>query len=352
MTSLVVQRLHNQKLSDAGCRRATDVVRWLGAVQAQEFRPAKWAIGLRAAGVTEGDVDAAFDRGLILRTHVMRPTWHFVPAADIRWMLELTGPRVSRRMATYDRALGLDAPLVARSHDAIARALEGGRFLTRTELAEALARAGIALRGQRLGHVMLQAELERVVCSGPGRGRHLTYALFEERAPRAGSLPRDEALAELAWRYFRSHGPATLRDFSWWSGLAMVDVRAAVALCGRRLREAVVDGRRCWQAARAQSRPGAGTHLLPIYDEYLIAYRERDGIVHPAARAQATPDPYGHWVIVDGRLAGSWRQIADGGRSRIRVATSAPMTRASRRALAASARRLAGFSGTSVSLAV
>src|SRR5690606_10920867 len=153
MTPLVVQRLHNQKLSEAGCRRAADVVRWLGAVQAQEFRPAKWAIGVRAAGVTEADVDAAFDRGLILRTHVLRPTWHFVPAADIRWMLELTGPQVSRRMATYDRAMGLDAPLFARCHDAIARALEGGRFLTRTELADALARAGIAMRGQRLAHV-------------------------------------------------------------------------------------------------------------------------------------------------------------------------------------------------------
>lgn len=352
MTPLVIQRLHNQKLSDAGCRRAADVVRRLGAVQAQEFRPAKWALGLRAAGVTEADVDAAFDRGLILRTHVMRPTWHFVPAADIRWMLELTGPAVSRRMAPYNRKLELDAALFARSHDAVARALEGGRFLTRTELAEVLARAGIHARSQRLGHLMLQAELDRVICSGPRRGRHQTYALFDERAPRAVSLPRDEALAELAWRYFRSHGPATLRDFSWWSGLPMADVRAAVALTGTRLRETVIEGRRCWHAARSDSRSGTGTHLLPIYDEYLIAYRERDDVIHPTARAHATPDLYGNWVIVDGRLAGTWRQVEDGSRVRIRISTPVSMTKAARRALAASAQRLAEFSGTPVSLAV
>jgi len=352
MTPLIVQRLHNQKLSDAGCRRAADVVRWLGAVQAQEFRPAKWAIGLRAAGVTEADVDAAFDRGLILRTHVMRPTWHFVPAADIRWMLELTGPAVSRRMAPYNSRMGLDAALFARSHDVVARALEGGRFLTRAELAEALARAGIEARGQHLAHLLLQAEVDGVIFSGPRRGRHQTYALFDERAPRAVSLSRDEALAELAWRYFRSHGPATLRDFSWWSGLGMADARAAVALNGTRLRESVVEGRRCWHAARSVPRSGSGTHLLPIYDEYLIAYRERDAVVHPAARNVATPDPFGHWVIVDGRLAGTWRLIEDKGCARIRISTPAPLTRAARRALLASARRLAGFNGTPVSLAV
>jgi hypothetical protein len=352
MFPLVVHRLHNQRLADPGFRRAADVVRRFGAVQAQAFGPAKWALGLRADGIREADVDAAFDRGLILRTHVMRPTWHFVPAADISWMLALTGPRVSAMMRSYNRRLELDGRTFARSHDAIARALEGGRFLTRAELAGVLARAGIEARGQRLGHLVMQAELDRIVCSGPRRGRQFTYALLSERAPRAAARTRDEALGELARRYFRSHGPASLRDFGWWSGLTMPDVRAAVSLARPSVRETTIDGRPYWSASRGEPRPGAGTHLLPIYDEYLIAYRERDAVAGPAARAHAACDPFGHWVVTDGRLGGTWRQRIDNGTLRVEVALCGKAGAVQRRDLAASAQRLGRFLDATVALTV
>ena len=352
MVPLVAHRLHSQRLADPRCRRAADVVRWFGAVQAQEFGPAKWGLGLRADGLGEEDVDAAFDRGLILRTHVMRPTWHFVPAADIRWMLELTAPRVSAMMRSYNRRLELDARTFARGHDAIARALEGGRFLTRTELAGVLAHAGIEARGQRLGHLVMQAELDRVVCSGPRRGRQFTYALFSERAPRAAARTRDEALAELARRYFRSHGPASLRDFGWWSGLTMADVRAAVSLARPAVREITVDGQSFWSGSRGEPRRGGGTHLLPIYDEYLIAYRDRDAVVSAAARAHAARDPFGHWVMIDGRLAGTWRQRNADGTLSVHAALCDRITAGQRRDLARSARRLGRFLGSAIALSV
>ncbi len=209
---LVERRLANQRLDRAGPRQAARVVEWLGAVQAQEYGPARWGLGMRMPdGTTDADISDAFDAGRILRTHVLRPTWHFVTSADIRWMLELTGPRVQRLMASSNRTLELDARTLACGIAACERALDGHRHLTRAELSGALADAGIQAKSQRLAHIVMHAELEGVICSGPRRGKTFTYALVAERAPHAGRLDPDEALATLTFRYFRSHGPATVK---------------------------------------------------------------------------------------------------------------------------------------------
>ncbi len=211
------RRLHNQLLIQHPFDQPNEVVAWLGAVQAQEYGHAKWALGMRLPGATDVDVERAIAEGSILRTHVMRPTWHFVTSADIRWMLELTGPRVHALNAYYYRQQGLDDALFARSNAVLAKALAGGNYLTRPELQAALAGAGIvADGGLRASYLMMRAELDMLICSGPRRGKQFTYALLDERAPAASSLPRDEALAELTRRYFTSHGPATLKDFAWW----------------------------------------------------------------------------------------------------------------------------------------
>ncbi len=181
-------------------------------------------------GVTDADVDRAFDDGRILRTHFLRPTWHFVAPADIRWMLALSGPRVNATNAHYYRKVGLDDRTLARCLTAVERALEGGRSLTRQELRSVLQKAGLQSAGMRLAYVMMRAELDGVVCSGPRRGKQFTYALLDERVPRSSSLDRDEALAALARRYFSSHGPATLRDYVWWSGLTARDARAGIEM--------------------------------------------------------------------------------------------------------------------------
>ena len=263
------RRLDNQGITRSRYRRPEEVVAALGAVQAQEYGPAKWALGLRLHDrLTDSQIERAFEDGRILRTHVMRPTWHFVTPADIGWMQELTSPRVQRIAAVYNRNLGLDSATLRRAIRVLERVLRDGRHQTRMEIAVHLERAGVAAKGQRLAHVMMHAELERVVGSGPRRGKQFTYALLTERAPRMKRLSRDESLAELSGRYFRSHGPATVRDFVWWSGLTTVDAKRGLEMNGAR--SEIVDGLTYWTLGGRTTRvPSLGTvHLLPIYDEY------------------------------------------------------------------------------------
>src|SRR5438046_754748 len=200
------QRLHNQHITRRTLETPQALVEWLGAVQAQDYAAAKWALGLRLQGVMDEDIEQAFTNGAILRTHVMRPTWHFVSPADIRWLLALTAPRVHAANAHYNRKLELDDAVFKCTHTVLANALQGGKQLTRDELASALQQAGIAMEGeQRVTYIIMRAELDGIICSGARRGKQFTYALLAERAPQARSLDRDEALAELTMRYFTSH---------------------------------------------------------------------------------------------------------------------------------------------------
>jgi hypothetical protein len=281
--SIATQRLRNQRITRAGPRSPESVVAWMGAVQAQEYGPAKWGLGIRAPrSTTNVAVERAIDRGQILRTHLLRPTWHFVTRADIRWMLELTAPNVHRTMSSYNRRLGLDAGVMIRALRVIERALAEYHHLTRRELGALLERSGLPGKSTELAHIAMHAELEGLICSGPRRGKQFTYALMSERAPDARRLPREEALGELARRYFRSHGPATLRDFVWWSGLKTTDARRGLEMNRPISRE--VDGLKYWTVGRtapASGRPKTIAHLLPVYDEYLVAYRDHKAVPRP-----------------------------------------------------------------------
>jgi hypothetical protein len=309
MRSIAERRLLNQGITGAGRSRPADVVAWSGAVQAQEYEAAKWGLGLRMKdAAVDRQVERAFERGEILRIHVMRPTWHFVTPKDIRWLLQLTAPLVHRRMSTYRRQMELDAKTLARGTAVIERALSEGAHLTRGELGERLRRARSPMTSMRLAHLMMYAELEAVICSGPRRGKQFTYALVSERAPNAQRLDRDEALAELSRRYFRSHGPATIRDFVWWSGLTTPDAKRGVEMIRARREE--VDGTSYWSldsTARAvRTHP---VHLLPIYDEYIVAHRDREAVPHgPGVITKANkPVIFQHAVIIGGHVAGTWR---------------------------------------------
>jgi hypothetical protein len=317
-------------ISRTGPRAAAAVVARLGAVQAQEFGAAKWGLGLRMPrGATDAAVARAVDAGRILRTHVLRPTWHFVTPRDIRWMLELTAPQVHRRMAPYDRQLELDADVKVRAADVFERALRDGEFLTRAELGVHLERARLPSAGSRLVHLAMYAELEGVICSGPRRGKQSTYGLVALRAPHARRLPRDQALAELAARFFRSHGPATVRDFVWWSGLKTADATRAIAMI--RARRLDVEGLTYWSlgASPRVRPPNHRIDLLPIYDEYLVAYRDRVAVPHPGH----TFGTFVHAVLVDGQVAGTWRPRVTRGRVDIDVRTARRLKPAQRTAL-------------------
>ncbi len=337
---LLRRRLHNQKLLRSDLGTAADVVRWLGAVQAQDYPAAGWGLGLRAKAVSAADVERAFDQGAILRTHVLRPTWHFVTPADVRWMLALTGPRVQAANAYYYRTLELDGPTRRRSRAVLERALRGGKSLSRAELGLVLRSARISTDGLRLAHLMADAELEAVVVSGPRRGKQFTYALLEERAPHALVLPREEALVELTRRYFSSHGPATLRDYAWWSGLTVREAKTGIELA--ELEAEALDGRTYWfsPSSAAPRTASLSAHLLPNYDEYLIAYKDRGPVVGGSGR-----DVFAHYFVASGRLAGSWRRTLKKDSVVVDAVSYRRLSREDRRALAASVERYGRFLG-------
>jgi hypothetical protein len=309
--AIAAARLGNQRIASPIAGGPAAVVAALGAVQAQEFEAAKWGLGLRMRdGTTEAAIERAFTEGRILRTHVLRPTWHFVPRADIRWMLELTRPRVQRAVSSYHKRLGLETALLNRATGVIERALDRHGASTRQELRGHLTRAGIVVDAMRLAFIMTHTELAAVVCSGPRRDRQFTYALLAARAPNARSLPRDEALATLTRRYFASHGPATVRDFVWWSGLTSADARRGLEII--RARQESVDEHSYWTVGGASAgrfprpRRGVTAHLLPIYDEYLVAYRDRAAVPH-ATWPRGSGLTFQHALVIDGQVAGTWR---------------------------------------------
>jgi hypothetical protein len=342
-SALVRQRWRAQGLAAPVAGTPEEIVRRLGAVQAQEYGPAKWAIGLRSSsGTSEATVERAIDSGRILRTHLLRPTWHFVNSADIGWMLQLTAPHVHRRMSTYNRQLGLDAGVMTRAAGVIERLLGDSGCLTRRELGAHLERAGLPSRSTHLAHVMMHAELEGLVCSGPRRGKQSTYALLSDRAPAARRITREEALALLAKRYFTSHGPATLRDFVWWSGLPTVEARRGLEMNQARSHE--VDGVTYWGIGpepKIRRTPGTTVHLLPVYDEYLVAYRDLSAVPRPAYLLGG----FQHSLVIAGKVAGTWRTIFGKEGVTVDVSPHRRLTPTERRGVAHAVARYRSFFG-------
>jgi len=356
-TELLSARLHHQQLIDPKRRQPAEVVSLLCAVQAQDYPAAKWAIGLRSAGCQDPDVEQAFNDGLILRTHVLRPTWHFVTPNDIRWLLALSAPRIHAANAYYYRQSELDAKTFAKSCAMLHRTLEGGKTLTRAELAVYLERAKVPAAGLKLAYIMMHAELEGVICSGPRRGKQFTYALLDERAPDARTLDRQEALSELARRYFASHGPATVRDFAWWAGLTIKEAQQGVESNGKMLEPTTIDGRVYWTAegTNGSSTRSSGALLLPNYDEYLIAYRDRTPVVDSARAANIVARSNGAFanhLVLDGRLAGSWSRTLKAGSVLIEVAPYIKLNAAQTRAVRAAADCYGEFLGLPATLSL
>ena len=307
--TVVRRRLAAQRLTGEPCADVSAAVAWSGVVQAQEHAEALWSLGMRVGAVTTDDVQAACDRGDVLRTHVLRPTWHFVAAADLRWMLRLTGERLQAKGAGRYRELGLDGDTFARMHEVLAATLSDGEPRTRKELDAALVAAGVDTTGQRMPHMLGHAELEGLIVSGPRRGMQHTYLLFEGRVPEAPARSREADVAELALRYFVSHGPATLRDFAWWSGLTIADGRAGVAAAGERLSVQEDDEGRAWIAgadAAADPPRSSDAHLLGTYDEMLVAYRDLR-YVHADGRASAEFPTRS--IVIDGTTVGTWKRV-------------------------------------------
>ena len=349
---IVKLRLRNQRLTRTAFRTPADVVSWLGAVQSQDYPGAALAIGLRACGITAGDVGRAFDEGSILRTHVMRPTWHFVAPADIRWLLALTGPRIKLVCAHYARWAGLDESIFTRSRKAIEKALRGGRDLTRAEIALVLRRVGIDVKGTDLAFVVLRMEIDAVICSGPRRDKQFTYTLIDERVPATKALTRDESLVELTRRYLTSHGPATVRDYVWWSGLTVRDARAGIDMVRPAAEKAVIGDLTYWfvpSTERALLRSPT-VHFLPNYDEYVIAYKDRGSVRDETSPTLPLRQAFSHLLVIDGRIRGTWKRSLGPRGSAIEVRLLRPLSRHEIRATAAEAERFGAFVNAPVTL--
>ena len=344
-------RLHNQYLLKTELMQPAQVVQEFGAVQSQDYAGAKWALALRLKhDTTDSALDAAFNEGTILRTHILRPTWHFVAPADIRWMLELTAGRVHTANAFMYRQLELDRATLKKSYRVLEKVLRDGKQLTRPELGAALAKAGIVAEGQRLAYFMMSAELDGILCSGARRGKQFTYALLGERAPNARSLGREEALAELTRRYFATRGPATLHDFAWWSGLTIESARRGMEMVRSQFASHVVEGKTYWldPSISPVKIKSPTAHLLPNYDEYFIGFRDRSAIgrlvspLHAQANAVALN---AHIVILDGQIVGGWRRTLKKGAVVIEWRPITELAPRQAQAIVAAAGRYARFTG-------
>lgn len=347
--------MHSVRLTGPRFLRPEDVVGHLTAVQSQDFGPAKWSLGQRMIKAKDDDVQRAFDEGRILRTHILRPTWHFVARDDLRWMLELTGPRVHALNAYLYRKLDLDASLRQRSAKLVARALGSERHLTRKEIAQMLSARGIEASGPRLAYVLMHAELEGLVCSGPLHGKSHTYALFEARAPDARALTTDAALAELTERFFTSHGPATLNDFKAWSSLTLSQIREGLETVGSRLATDTLEGMTIWfSPTKTPPVRSPIAYLLQPYDEYWSGASESKWLIDPERGEGRTSVPrssYNCVLVIDGLVAGRWKRTVQKAKMSIEV-VSRRLTVAERAALAKAAQGHADFLGAELELSL
>jgi|RhiMetdeSRZDD1v2_1073273.scaffolds.fasta_scaffold01181_28 hypothetical protein len=345
------RRLAAQRLTGDGLPHAADVARLLACVQSQEYAHALWSLGMRTRGLGAAAAQAEFDRGDILRTHILRPTWHFVAAEDIRWILEVTSSRVQKVNQTIYRREGLDRATLERGVALIVEELEGGRFRTRSELGRALAARGLVSERLRLAYVVMNAELEGVICSGPLRGAQQTYALLDERAPQPATGGGD--VAELARRFFLGHGPASIQDLARWSSLTIGQCRDAVAVVKEHLDCITVEGVELWFDPDApEPRPSSGALLLPLYDEVTLSYPVLNfpsAYGHPH---QPGEDLFVGCIIIAETNVGLWRRSVKGRKMIMEITLAPGVMPDSRPLVEAAAVDLASFTGKELELTI
>ncbi len=339
-------RLRNQGIVAATSKRPLDVVRALGAIQAQDYLGALWAVGLRMRTASEAAIEKALADGRIVRTWPMRGTLHFVAAEDVRWMLPLLAPRVVVRTAGRHRQLGLEPSLFPRCAKVIRAALRGGNRLTREQAYGVLEAAGISTAGQRGIHILQQMAHEGLICFGPRSGKKQTFVLLDEWVPAVALPGREEALANLARRYFAGHGPATVRDFAWWTGLTATEAKKGLASVKGDLQAVDAEGTEYWMArgaaGSADGHPAA--FLLPAFDEYLVAYKDRRAAVDPR-HARALHSLLSPTLVLNGRVVGTWTRTLKPGKVAITPRLLAKLGAKDSEALEAAARRYADFLG-------
>jgi hypothetical protein len=353
-------RLYNQHLAGTRFEKPEEAVAWLGALQAQDYPGALWTIGLRMQNATAAAIERAIADKKIVRTWPMRGTLHFVAPADVRWMLKLLTPRVIANSARRYAQLALYDTIFASSQELFAKALHalrGDHQLTRPQMMSVLEQAGIATANQRGYHILGWLAQTGLICFGPMQGKQPTFVLLDEWVPAGKNFTRDESLAELTIRYFTGHGPATLQDFMWWSGLVASDARAGLAMVKAQLAHEEVAGQTYWMAqtmpTRQNQRPD--TYLLPGFDEYLLGYTDRRAVLDPIYSQQIQPGKNGIFsptVVIEGRVAGTWKRTVKKSGVTITATPFTAFSAAQKQAIAVAAERYGRFVGLAAAVIV
>lgn len=306
-------RLSNQQLIGTTLKTPEEIVSWMGAVQAQDFNMSKWALGVRVPVLTNGLVEDALNKGKLVRTHILRPTWHLVAGKDIHWMLSLSAPRLKAILKTYAKMLELTEATIEKGSAIIERALSEKGHLTRPQLGEVLKNRGIDLNSHQLNHIMFSAELHGVVCNGEISNGKQTYCLLEEKIPKTEVFDKQIALERLARKYFTSHAPATLQDFVWWSGLPIVDARAAMEMIKSDFVVETIDSQQYWinNSFTELKDNDDSLVLLPAWDEFVVSYKNRQHIIldEHYSKVISKNGIFKPVIVKGGQIVGMWKRV-------------------------------------------
>lgn len=355
-----ILRLRNQQIAQSRFQQPDAVVAWLGAMQGQDYAGVKWSVGLRLPGSTDADVERAISDARLVRSWVMRGTLHLMAGADARWIVELVGPRLIGQSAARHKELELDAATLLRSRDVLGKALGGHHRLRRSELFEVLEQQGISTQGQRGYHILRHVSLDGLLVQGVAEREDPTFRLLDEALPNAPALAREEALAELARRYFQSRGPATLKDFAWWLGLPIGDARAGLGAAKDALIEETISGTRYWLSPDSHAAPADLPDLEslafapPGFDEFHLGYQDRDAVLDPQHATKVCPGKNGVFfptIVVGGRMIGTWKRTIKANKVVITPAPFQALTPAQQEAFETSIQRYGEFLQLPVTLA-
>lgn len=323
ISELLNIRLYNQLLSDHHLREPHEIVSWMGAMQSQSLDLAKWAIGVRLEAKTVKNVEDALNTGKIIRTHILRPTWHFVSSEDIHWMFDLSNPRLKPVYRSYCKAHGANEALIHRAVPMLEKALSSGKHLTKEEIKDNLSTQNIIVDAAHLTLIVSYAEMEGILCNGRIQGNKQTYTSLAEWAPRKQTLSKEEALERLARKYFTSHGPATIQDFTWWSGLSLTECKQALELIRNDFVSETVNDRIFWMKndIKIPSQDIISALLLPPFDEFVVSYKDRSEIIHDMhyGKVMTKNGLFSPTIMLNGEIVGSWKKTIKKGNPQIEL---------------------------------